>query len=83
MNRNEEITLSEPTVYGWLETMYGIRPEAPSPVRQPEPEQLTPAFFNDGIADWLWNLYGIAYPAAARPRRPPEPAHRSGSPGSS
>lgn len=116
MDRNEEITLSEPTVYGWLETMYGIRPEAPSaPVRQaaepachyegdvgewlhrmygiggrPDaavararwlfclfgvtedglprryPElQLAPAFFNGGIAGWLWNLYGIGYPAAA------------------
>lgn len=115
MDRNEEITLSEPTVYGWLETMYGIRPQVPSaPVRPATVEcqyegqvgewlyrmygiggdpdvavararwlfclfgvtedglprrypklQLAPAFFNDGIAGWLWNLYGIAYPAAA------------------
>jgi hypothetical protein len=116
MDRNEEITLSEPTVYGWLETMYGIRPQAPSaparpagvecryegqvgewlrrmygvgagpdaavgrarwlfclfgvtedglPRRYPE-LQMAPAFFNDGIAGWLWNLYGIAYPAAAQ-----------------
>ncbi|MGH9034699.1 MAG: hypothetical protein ACRD0O_02975 [Acidimicrobiia bacterium] len=124
MDRNEEITLSEPTVYGWLETMYGIRPQAPSaPVRPaavrpaavetryegPAGEwlyrmygigdgpdaavararwlfclfgvtedgrprvyprlQLAPAFFNNGIAGWLWNLYGIAYPAAAPAER--------------
>ena len=70
MDRYDEIILGEPTVYGWLETMYGIPSPswsgaaAPLPMAAPSFEPPLP-LFNDGIASWLWSLYGIAYPAAA------------------
>jgi hypothetical protein len=47
----------------WLFCMFGITEDGLP--RRYAKIQLAPAFFNEGIAAWLWTLYGIAYPAVA------------------
>ena len=44
-----------PTIEDWLETIWGIRPDASSSVSRPITADLPPA-----VASWLHHLWGLA-----------------------